>query len=86
MLANSVIFRVAAFLGSIASALLAVAILVGSILVLRIEPSQSGRLLDSAAYWFTILAGMVFCGLLSAALFRWARRDASPTPAQLKTV
>jgi len=74
------ILRAVAGLMSLVFALVAIAIPIFGALSFYNEPAPitGGHtyhwLLGLGAYWFTILAGFVFCVLVSAVLLRYARR------------
>ena len=73
------IARLASGFVGVVFALFAIAIPIGGVFSLYVEPApadvhMSHRLIGFAAYWLTIVSGFVFCALLSAVLVRYAVR------------
>ncbi len=75
--------RVLAGVGGVAFALLVVVVPTGGVLTFLSEPGSSPHgfenhwLLSWAAYVLTILTFVIFCGLASAVLLRYARRGST---------
>ena len=75
--------RAAAGLAGFTFAGLAIAIPIGAVLTLYVEPIPADvhvphLLIGHAAYWLSIVSGFVFCTLLSVVLARYALRGRTP--------